>query len=249
MKIADFIDAIKQHKMGWVESTEKGDMPPTIFAYRDGLLCTITANQIDKDYAFWAARICRTMLDVEFIVVALDSHMYELEEGETEEEYRKKFPPGSMQKMCDEEGACELGVITDCLACHVFDTTGEIDGTSLPYDYHGKGTTFKWKELSPRIQEGIQEAGENVQFSGIVPETLKAIMAMPPFLREKMKQLGKSKKFQLGDEEIEARLDRATYSILAAQGFMVLGRVSKLIADEGDVLGTQVPKEPEHANQ
>lgn len=166
------IDAAMACKMLYVEGTERGDMAPLIIAQRKGVvLVTVVAPKVDKYQALDGALILRKSLDADRLLIALDSHFATSLPGETPEQMAERLPQGSMQKMCDEEGACATGVISDCLLCISVGADGAFTQTVIPYDYHGKGTTFAWKIiLTPQTFSGDGPYG-------LIPDNLRHIMA------------------------------------------------------------------------
>jgi hypothetical protein len=222
MALAKWLDHIQFQKAMWVETTDRGDMPPTTFVFRDGeCLCIITAPQVDRDEGLKAVHIARHGLKADEFIVVFDAHVQSVPK-EKAEEYMETYKPGSMQKACDEEGACELGQMSDCLCCHWINEKLEAEVKILPYAYHGKdgGVPFNWIDF-----EGLGSASESASdlsaMSGIIPDALKHIMQENPKinslpLQELANMIG------LNDPEREQwHIDRALFQVFDTQGYIV----------------------------
>ncbi len=167
-------------KFAFVVITDRGDIPPVTIAERNGkVTAIIIAPQVDKEAGLHAAAVARVALSSDTVTVAFDAHMYRMKAGETEEDYRKRFPPGSMQKMCDEEGACERGELVDVLSVQRYTPTGTLSA-SLTYDYHGKaaGQPFKWLEEQFAVSTG--EENED-KLGGFIHKNMLKIMEEEKF--------------------------------------------------------------------
>lgn len=226
---AKWIDLIKTQKDLFVKGTERGDIPPMVIPERNGeILAVVFAPEIDKELGYQAASMCNAGFSPDFLTVVFDSHVSSQSkvEGQTleeaEKEFAKKFPPGSMQKMCDEEGACDLGVITDCLSCFKINKNGDVIFATLPYSYHGKadGRPFQWLPEKNMI---INDKISDKQISGTIVRTLREIMKDGSIF-EVFPELKK-----MGFEDEERNLfhsSRAMISLLNATNFIVIDFVS-----------------------
>jgi hypothetical protein len=138
-----------QQKKHWVETTERGDIPPLVMVFKDGeFVAAATGTNVDKHQGMQIASLMQIGFQPDKLLIVLDSHFAKAMPGETAEDMARKYPPGSMQKMCDEEGACEAGTISDCLVLASIDKDKKFDMDILPYDYHGKGTQFLEEDLA-----------------------------------------------------------------------------------------------------
>lgn len=169
----------KAFKHSWVEATQRGDMPPTVIAERNGQpLIIVVAPQIDKMLGLHAADMCRGGMCADAVTLICDAHMAT---GQTEADL-EKWKHQRMQDACDEEGACSTGEITDCIQAIRMDTSLKAELHCLPYDYHGKdgGVDFKWK---PDMEVKINEKTEDkAGVTGFIPESLREIMQRPTIL-------------------------------------------------------------------
>jgi hypothetical protein len=109
----DSLDRIKRTKDTWVKIDERGDIPPVVIVEKNGEdLCTVFAPQVDKMMGLRAAQVLRQGFDPDYMTVMFDAHYAQGKKDESEEEFAERFPAGSMQKMCDEENACAVGLTT-----------------------------------------------------------------------------------------------------------------------------------------
>lgn len=244
----NFKSIAKQHKEMWVATSDRGDVPPTVFVEKDGeVAAIIVAPQIDKYAGLHAAKLARIGFDADALSIIMDAHMASekaSKEGmseEREEEFRKKYPPGSMQKACDEEGACERGDIVDVLLCHRIDRDGNFKMFLLPYSYHGKGgPEFKWLEDHPSMERMNATAGtvdEAMKYKGFIPEALGEIMAEKRLLdQEQIGSLLRSagEQLELSPERQQYHLSRAILRVLNSQGFMVFDQRKTPDGDDPD---------------
>lgn len=230
------IEIAKQVKLDWVEETDRGDMPPTLFVERGGVIVAVVmAPQVDKHAGLHAATICRVGFKADALTMVLDAHIKEekIPEGMTAEEAKdqiaKNYEPGSMQKACDEDGACEKGEIADVLLCHRVDGEGTLKMWMMPYAYHGKGgQPFRWMEEHPVAQK-YNTDGDDIDeatYTGFIPETMKAIMKQPGILEGDnpvstfLKQAASD--MEMSPERQLYHTGRAILRLLSGQGFQVL---------------------------
>jgi hypothetical protein len=211
----------KTQKKAWVYTTESGDIPPTVFVERDDeLLCIVIAPQVDKELGLQAILFMKKGFDPDYLTIMLDAHTTLMggksieEQKRMAEKYIKK--PGSMQKACDEEGACELGEIADCIVVQRVDRDGNMVMATLPYSYHGKGTKFTWMDEHSFIMD---ETKDGARIGGFVADNIRHIMKHEkPIIEEvKEKESQLNHLFREWDlDEIEAvhRSGRAALGIL-----------------------------------
>lgn len=218
-KDKNWVDFAKQHKGFFVENTKRGDLPPTIIAERNGeVFAIVIASDIDKELAFKASHILRTGAGADALVLILDAHVRSVD-AEKGDEFLKNYKHGDMQRACDEEGACELGIISDCLICHRIDKDGNISMKILPYSYHGKGTDFKWTEPDPKHET------DGVHFEGTVPDVLRKIMSEETFSdNEALMKTAREHGFD--EERTWYHTARATFQILTEGGFYLFDLLS-----------------------
>jgi hypothetical protein len=223
----NWLDLAREHKRMWVEITERGDMPPTIFGERNGrVLCAVVAPQVDKYQGLQAAAMLRRGLAIDTLTMILDAHIRTGKIGQ-EDEFMKNYKHGDMQKACDEEGACELGLISDCLVCHRIGQDNKMKMASLTYSYHGKngGVPFAWNNFGGRDEDGLKVMDENdegVVLEGNIPHALRQIIKLEPLTDS---VLLKAMAQASGGMDLEKQLyhcARAVYTVLSVKGFVVM---------------------------
>lgn len=221
----NWVNFAKQHKGFFVKNTKRGDLPPTIIAERNGeVFVIVVASEIDKELAFHASHMLRHGAGADSLVLIFDAHFRSIDPDKGDE-FLKNYKHGDMQRACDEEGACELGIISDCLICHRINDKGEISMKILPYSYHGKGTTFKWTDADPRYET------EGVKFDGVVPDVLRKIMSGRSrrdtfFENQGLMQTAKDHGFGFDEERIFYHIARATFQVLREKGFYLFDLLS-----------------------
>lgn len=198
-----------------MEITETGDIPPTIMVLREGKhILTATADQMDMRYALRAAGLCREGLNADAFLIILDSHVREeqyakgVSEQEARQDFRQRFPPGSMQQMCDEQGACEAGILSDCLVIqyHGPDTHWWV---SLLYKNHGK--EFEWTKVK---RYGVGE------FEGNIYAAMQGILKRQRGMDiEGLKRIREA--LNLTEEDTYLRMGRAAVKSLCNLGYGV----------------------------
>lgn len=210
----------RSQKEAWVETSDRGDLHPTIVAERGGeVLGYVISPSVDRDQGLLAAQIMRATMDADAITAIFDAHMAQGKPGETEAELTKRFPRGSMQKMCDEEGACDIGLITDVLLCYRITVDKKVTMTMLPYSYHGKGTTFRWHE-DKKDDDDFKLA------RGYIPDVLSEIMSRPCF-KDIPDGQELVKRFGFSPERAAFHTARAGFKMLSDQGYLVFDGISQ----------------------
>ena len=236
----EWLEQAKNQKQAWVHATDVGDVPPTVFIEKDGKhLCTVVATQVDKHMGLYACRLLKKAFDPDFVTLMLDAHMT-ISEGKSKEEEERILEkyvgkPGSMQKACDEEGACALGEITDCINVLRVDREGNIAYGVVSYDYHGKGTTLEWTDHGQVIDEKTEK---KPMLSGLMPEALREIMlkekpiwedeGFPNFINKNMDD-----EEGLTSKEKHHRIGRAMLSILVSQPPQFFALIGEELAQYG----------------
>lgn len=217
------LEHVRNQKLFWVNHTERGDMPPSVIAFRGGkFVGTFFAPQIDKIMGLQAADMCRRGLSADQIVCVFDAHVYRSKPGEDYEAVRATWPNGSMQEACDINGVCATGQISDCLTVLIVDHAGNVSGETLTYDYHGRtgGVPFKWTPYD------LPEGAEGVKHGGFLADNLIRIMAQPTKDAE-LTALARS--MGLDDKEkMWFHIDRAVRQVFKMRGYMACGLVPTL---------------------
>lgn len=226
-----WVDFAKQQKTLAVETTERGDIPPTVIVERDGeVLAVVISPQIQKELGLQAAAMCQAGFDPDALTMVVDAHIRHIvaKEGQTmeeaQEEYHKQFPKG-MQHACDNEGACATGEIVDCLVCHRITRDGQITMVTLPYSYHGKdgGVPFEWLDEDERYKGmgNMSEGTEGVRLEGFIPDSLREIMKTPSIFEQmaELQEMADANDFT--PERVRYHTARAMMAAMAAKKYLV----------------------------
>jgi hypothetical protein len=210
----EWVDVVKTHKKSFLNSAKGSNVPPTLFVEREGkLLAVLIAPGMDKELLFQAAAICRKGLAADAFVAMFDAHMATASvKDESEDSFINKYPPGSMQRMAS-EGACEKGLITECLVCHRITVDKKIAMVTVPYaEVNGN---IQWKDDINIINEDNDPA-----LQGNIPHALRNIIGMPTFMEDEQVQM-MAKFCHVEPEEQIKYTTRSALSVLANQGFHV----------------------------
>lgn len=195
-KLETFIERIRLHKEERTRSTPRShDLAPIILVERDGIpLGVLEAPEVNKELGLLAARAGFGGFGADTIILVMDAHVAPVKPEEA-----GQYRPGEMQRRCDEEGACELGLMTDALIFHrvtrrieARERNGETEVTpviememaTVPYIFHeaeGQPTAplrwassvreDLWREHGGRTREAA-ESGMNLRVGGYVAESL-----------------------------------------------------------------------------
>ena len=159
------VEARRRKEERVAQLPDDADLRPIVFFERGGrLVVTVETPAVDKEAALFAARVGAQGYGADALTVILDAHIKLINPGD-------ELPrPGDLQRQCDEEGACDLGLISDTLIIQRLSTDGSAQIAILPYKYHGSQTVFRWTEL-PFEQSG------DMGFDGYVSDCLAEALA------------------------------------------------------------------------
>lgn len=214
----NWIDFAKDQKAFFVKNTKRGDVPPTVIAERDGeVFAVVVGSEVDRDLALKASNMLRRG-GADALIIILDAHVRRVD-SEKGDEFLKNYKHGDMQRAC-EEGACELGLISDCLVCQRIDAEGKMTLKILTYSYHGQGTEFKW---TPGVSDDYPEGAE---FDGYIVENLRKIMKEPTFVDDK-ELMKKAKEAGFYDEDkMFYYTARSVFHLLSIDGYYLFDLLS-----------------------
>lgn len=221
-----WVDFAKSHKAVCVKCDDRGDITPTVILERDGeVLAIISAPDVDKHQGLNIAEISQFAFDADYLTILLDTHIHMSDlNGQTPEqateEYHKKYPKG-LQAACDEEGACDLGEISDCLLCHRIDKAGNIEMVFLPYAYHGKGgPPFRWLD-DEKYKETLFKSSVDGEVQGLIPDSLREIMKKKGVTAEIPELMSIAEQFEFSEERARFHTARAAMFLLAERGCLI----------------------------
>lgn len=236
--LKNFYPLAKAHKQAWVESYEEGDMPPTVIGIQQGKAqILVVANQVDKKLGLYALGILRKAFYINEAILITDAHTI-IQQGKSEEEIKRLYDkymnnPGSMQKACDEDGACAANELIDCLNLVHISPQGKFSMVALPYHYHGKkgGVNFQWRDDLMETMEDQdlvtpEESGQKSGVGGFIPVNMAAIMQEPILLEDPLtKELCERQGMDIKDPQVQAMItgkqQPVARALLLTQGFIL----------------------------
>lgn len=212
---AEDLDRFRIMKEGAVaDMDDRGtdDLDGLVEVWRDGEPIVFIVTPIDRDKALDAAHFAVRGFRADRIIVSLDSH-YTTQANNPST--GKPWGPGEMQKACDEDGACSLGIITDALVINTV-TKDSLTMYTLPYHVDKDAKQVHWQRNEDTDSEGAT-------LEGLVPDVLRAAFQGRPLIDEFIEDTGidpigmepDPKKRQIAE-------DAAIIFRLAAEGYGVM---------------------------
>jgi hypothetical protein len=135
----------KENTVANAPEGDPGDICPAVLFERDGVfVAATTAPVVDRDMGLMAAQIGIPGFAADSVVWAADAHVTNTQINPATGE---KWGPNEMQNACDNEGACAVGILRDCiLAVHVDRVLGTRGFRSLTYEVDKAARKVKWTE-------------------------------------------------------------------------------------------------------
>ena len=132
-EFTDLVAWAKQQKETAVNRPfdDPGDIEPRVVWWRDGqLVAQGFCDRVDRDRGLQMACIGIEGFGADQIDFAVDAHM-------TDQRFVQQFgrlpDPHELQNLCDNEGACQVGLTTDCIIVQRIWRDGHTVMISLPY--------------------------------------------------------------------------------------------------------------------
>lgn len=151
------------------------DLVPMMEVHRgDDLVALITALWQDKELILGVAGLAAGGYGATRLSMVFDAHMSSSGINPATNEQWKN---GEMQAAC-EEGACDLGLITDCLVIQDVWRDGLQELRSLPYHVHKDTKQVTWAALPDGIPEIASNRGEDV-LQGYLVDVLGLAFSQP----------------------------------------------------------------------
>ncbi len=215
--LSAWTQVVKAQKVSWMEHCKsQPDMNPTVVVEREGKVrAVVVADQLDKEKGLYIAFMCRRGFAADALTLICDAHVAKAEKSE---DMNKWMKPGSMQKACDEQGACKTREITDCLTCTRIHQD-KMQYLTLPYFYDEKyANSFHWLDDETIIMD---ESDSEVKLEGYIPNSLKKIMKEPPLVEmPELMNAAKALGLNLEKEKQLYHSGRAISRFLEEQGHM-----------------------------
>ena len=226
-EVKDWVEFAKKHKQNMANNNERGDFSPMVIVENNNHIdMVVISPEVDKRLAFQACALIHSSIDPDSLIVILDARMASSKiskEGknteEAKEDIAKKFPSGSMQKICEEGRGEEEGIV-ETLLCYKITRDGETSMLNMPYTFKGKGQPIEWKD-----SEFIWLYGKDGNIQGNVPDSLSEIMKLPIFRGDETRGLRKISSLWSAEER-EARVAyhsaRAIMALLANKQYLIM---------------------------
>lgn len=184
------------------------DIPPRVEAYRGGFpLIEIQCLDVDRDRGLHAFRIAAAM-DIQAGTLTTDAHTASTEINPKTGE---RWGPGEMQQACDDENACDAGLLTDCIATFAMGPKGDRALYSAPYHVHKTARTVAW-QLDQAMSFDPKAKGEKL--GGFVADSMFAAFQDAKIQNSLLTLAG----FGLPPAEVRASADMALLRILNEDG-------------------------------
>lgn len=148
------------------------DIPPYLVGFRGengraGLLIEVICDGVDRDKGLQAVFSLAAMECVA-IACTFDAH---ITSSMTNPRTGKEWERGEMQGLCDGEGACDTGLLTDCLMTTAVFADGTVAGFSRPYHVHEAKAEIGW------INDGEPLTGtKDALLTGYIVDTMRDMM-------------------------------------------------------------------------
>lgn len=223
--LVNSLKKMKESKVARTTAGENDDLKTMVEIIRDGQpVCSVVAPQVDRDMGLHVVQIGAEVFEATECWFMADSHISHSAEGPD----GQPWGPGGMQRACDQEGACELGLITDCLMVYgrTRDRTREYMIT-VPYHINKRAREVHW--IDKEAECHLASDTKNARIEGYVPDvfeecftndTLHTLIAkgnLPDMFAPLAKNLG-----DMPEDERLAHADVAAMKFLTMQGFLVM---------------------------
>lgn len=131
-----------------------------------------------RDAMLYAADVMALCLGADYIVCVYDTH---ISKSMINPVTGKKWGPGEMQNLCDEQGFCDTGIIRDELVVTAIRRSNrKIRLESLPYHFHrGELMEFPDRNIVNEWDRTRSDA-EGTHSGGLIPDRLRAAMNRDP---------------------------------------------------------------------
>lgn len=180
------------------------DLNPQVTVIRGGdVIAVIVAPALDAQLGLAAAGAAAVGYAADELVFSADAH---LSHSGTNPHTRQPWAPGEMQRLCDTEGACEIGLLTDVMVSTWASRDGQLAMWTDPYHVDKTARTVAW---TPPSGAQLQIDQPPVTLVGRIPDALRAVLRAPTAVE------------QAGPMP-QAVADLATTAMLLDRGFIVL---------------------------
>lgn len=141
--LAEWAKGQKEVAMASALPANPGDIEPRVAWYRDGQPVAFGfADAVDRDRGLQMALIGIKGFAAEKVEMLFDTHVTD---ERFAERYGRNPDPGELQRLCDNEGACEIGLTTDAIFGSVMWRGSErMVNVSVPYHVDKRRTEVEF---------------------------------------------------------------------------------------------------------
>jgi len=130
--------------------SDHADIVPLIDFYKDGnLVLTLIPDNVSRDKALACAVFASVPVRPDVMALSLDAHVTQTLVNPTT---GKPWGPGEMQGLCDNEGACATGLLTDCIFTQAVFADGHTEQVQRRYTGHEKAGGLTWQEPDHMVE-------------------------------------------------------------------------------------------------
>lgn len=171
---AAHVRTLKEHLVAATTCQPDEDLNPHVTVIRGGaVIAVIVAPELDARLGLAAAGAAAVGYAADELVFSADAH---LSNSGTNPRTGLPWAPGEMQRLCDNEGACEIGLLTDAMVSTWATRTGQLAIWTDPYHVDKTARTVAW---SPPSGEQLQIEQPPLALTGRIPDTLRAVLRAP----------------------------------------------------------------------
>lgn len=173
-KFIEMLIARKQAKVAGADFDVKGSddiAPVVLFKDADGPVAFCFVHDIDRDHALDAMFRLTQVFSATEILCAFDSHF---SSSAVNPATGQPWGEHEMQRACDEDGACSLGIITDTIAINAFRADGAEWWVNLPYHVGYTNHEVHWQE-----REVFHCDDKGTLVDGLIPDVARQALALP----------------------------------------------------------------------
>ncbi|HEU0130797.1 MAG TPA: hypothetical protein VFQ85_07380 [Mycobacteriales bacterium] len=186
------------------------DLNPHLTVIRGGtVLAVVAAPALDVTLGLSAIGAAAVGYAADELVLSADAH---LSHSGTNPRTGRPWAPGEMQRLCDTEGACDLGLLTNAMVSTWANRAGQLAMWTDPYHIDKTARTVTW---TPSRAEQLAIEQPPFTLAGRIPDRLRDAMGAPTAVQQ-------------ADGMSQPFADQVTTLLLLQRGFAVLAAESLL---------------------
>jgi hypothetical protein len=190
------------------------DITPMLRVRRGGRdIVVAECVDVDRDQALWFLSLAVPGYAADAVFMTSDAHMTT---APLNPRTRRPWGPHEMQRLCDNEGACATGLITDTIFVTMFARDGSSYFGSLPYHVHKTAKKVVWVG-APEFEGTDPEDPTSFQSVGYIPDSIRAFFAQPVLSLDGLAAIGISapEARRLADATLSTRIAQTGMYLLS----------------------------------